>query len=90
VTAGSDVSLVPVDPREVANRLTDRGASQECPACGESLQVIGDGAYVLLANPPGARVKGLDLAALVCENCGCVRLHATRALEADGPPTQPD
>ena len=69
-----------MDPREVANRLTDKGAANECPACGETLEVIGDGGYVLLANPPGPRVKGLDLAALVCSNCGCVRLHATRAL----------
>lgn len=75
-----------MDPREVANRLTDRDAANECPACGEDLEVIRDGGYVLVADTPEPRTMGLKVAALVCANCGCVRLHATRALEADGRP----
>jgi predicted RNA-binding Zn-ribbon protein involved in translation (DUF1610 family) len=72
-----------MDARELANRLGSRGAAKECPACGEDLEVIGQSGYALEALTDGGnidRTQALKLAALVCSNCGCVRLHALRAL----------
>lgn len=76
-----------MDPREIANELTNRGASIECPVCGQGdLEVIGESNYALTA--VSERGPGIDpyhallVAALVCANCGHVRLHATRALES--------
>jgi uncharacterized Zn finger protein len=75
-----------MDAREIANQLTNRGASPECDVCGEGeLQVIAESNYALPAQ--SERGPGVDpyhsllVAAVVCANCGHVRLHATRALE---------
>jgi hypothetical protein len=74
-----------VDPRETATRLTDRGAVDQCPACGGFLTLLDD-AYLVLSREAvlTGGLEGLEVAALVCTNCGCIRLHATAALEAPG------
>jgi len=75
-----------MDAKETANRLSSRGASSECPACGEGLEVIAESGNALEALAPDGNVDrtyALQLAGVICANCGCVRLHALRALEAD-------
>ena len=75
-----------MDVREIANMLESRGASQDCPACDEGeLQLLPD-QYALLVPAGDGQLIGrqnaiLSVAAALCEQCGYVRLHATRPLE---------
>jgi hypothetical protein len=67
-----------VDAKDIANRLSDRDASEDCDACGERLTVIEDQYY--LVQKTDVRI-GIPVAAVTCTNCGYIRLHAIQALE---------
>jgi hypothetical protein len=76
-----------MDPREIANQLTSRGASDECVVCGGHMTVIQDvrvpqAGYGLLAMDDEKihHSKALSVAALACTTCGWVRLHSTGVL----------
>lgn len=84
----------PADLRSDADRinafLPKRGAQGPCPACGQNAwTLVGgpgwsialpmiDGQGQLASAPPHVPVY-----ALVCNNCGNLRLHAQRVVDAD-------
>lgn len=77
------------DPHEIANALTSRGVSVDCPACenGELEVLTSEYALIVPASEHmliGHRNAKLALAASGCPNCGYVQLHATKMLEPGG------
>jgi hypothetical protein len=76
-----------MEPREVDQRIKSRGVPAACPACGsEKRSVVRPPIALLAANDPGHLmfdpydVTTTWCAAVVCENCGLVRLHSVSAL----------
>lgn len=69
-----------MDARELSNFFTSRGADRECPICGydgEWARIEADGDLKLNT------INGLGMvpvAAVLCRNCGFVRLHAVDAV----------
>lgn len=69
-----------MDRRELNNFLKSRGADTDCPVCGY------DGDWVRIQddhdiNLPVAHLPAsVGVTALVCENCGFIRLHSTEAI----------
>jgi hypothetical protein len=66
------------DWRELFNRLESRGASEQCPSCEGTLWMPGDEEVHLPVSDGGV----LKCAAFLCPNCGFVRLHAPKILDA--------
>jgi hypothetical protein len=76
-----------MEPRQVDERIRSRGAAAECPACGsEKRSVVRPPIALVAANDPDQQmfdpydVTTTWCAALICENCGLVRLHSVSAL----------
>jgi hypothetical protein len=80
------------DYRDFDNRLRSAGVPRECPACGSTersvqtnpvalLEVKPDG-YVQIqeATPTQRAVVATFCGAVICDDCGNVRLHALAAL----------
>jgi hypothetical protein len=71
-----------MDSHELNNFLHSRGAHTDCPVCGY------DGDWVRVQNDHDLDLAVANLpasvrvAALVCENCGFLRLHSTDAIMA--------
>jgi hypothetical protein len=81
-----------MDNREFENFLNSRGADRDCPACGY------DGAWATVDADHPLRIPAVEadasirVAALLCTNCGFVRLHALGVIrdelvEREEPPT---
>lgn len=67
-----------MDRRELGNFFTSRGADRDCPACGydgQWIRVEADRDILLVAQGSGGS-EGIPVTAVLCRNCGFVRLHA--------------
>src|SRR3954451_17278657 len=69
------------DPREFENRLKSRGVSGECPSCHHEGDWIVEPrlvALLLVADSGKLADDALNAVAMVCRNCGFIRLHTAR------------
>ena len=77
---------MPVDYQQVERGFAARSVRSECPMCGHGAAAIDPNDYVVhahIAGPPAgieAFAVGIEAIAVVCENCGFVRMHARNAL----------
>lgn len=73
-----------VDAGKLEVRLSDKGARQECPSCGDIKWLVDDDPAALNATDGKTGEvlldAALDAAVMVCRNCGFVRLHAVQVL----------
>jgi hypothetical protein len=76
-----------MDSRELDERIRSRGVPGECPGCGSSERSLVKPPVVLVAATEEGHVTfdpdavtATFCGAVVCENCGLVRLHALAPL----------
>jgi hypothetical protein len=63
-----------------------KGADSKCEACGHYEWVVSQNMFLLQAmQPQGAIVpgEGVEVAAVFCNHCGLIRLHASTILVGD-------
>ena len=65
-----------MDARELENFFTSRGADRDCPICGHDGKWARIEADTDLQLPTATGMGAIDVAAVLCENCGFIRLHA--------------
>jgi hypothetical protein len=85
------------DFRDFDNRLSNASVVRECPACGGTERSVPSNPVALVevkpngyiqieeATPTERAVVATFCGAVICDNCGNVRLHALRALGIDFP-----
>lgn len=70
-----------MDRRELQNFFASRGADSDCPACGY------DGAWLPLEEDSDlylpSKIGPVPVTAVICHNCGFVRLHSLAAIRGD-------
>jgi predicted nucleic-acid-binding Zn-ribbon protein len=76
-------SLAPVEPdpeiQRLAQALNRAGVRTKCPACGAKEAVPAERPVMLPAS--GKAPGGFSALAVVCKNCGYIRLHAAGVLD---------
>lgn len=75
---------------DVIRFLGAKGASPSCPTCHENDWTVTDGSAelphaFLMASPRGGGLvlppPGFPIVALICNNCGFLRLHSERLID---------
>jgi hypothetical protein len=75
-----DATRVAPKQSELKAKLEGKGLSGRCESCGQTTQwTVADGQYVLTA-PDGAEGSRMPVHAIVCGNCGHVRLFNANVL----------
>lgn len=65
-----------MDARELSNFFTARGVDRDCPACGfdgQWARIEGDSDLEIPTMHVGTSIP---VAAVLCQNCGFVRMHS--------------
>jgi hypothetical protein len=65
------------------DELARKGADNKCEACGHDQWVVSQNMFLLQAlQPTGSLVpgEGVEVAAVFCNHCGLIRLHASAVL----------
>jgi len=65
---------------EIIQRLKDKKAILECPACAHDGFTLLEGDFTQEFITPGASHRSLNYIVLVCDNCGYIRQHAMKPL----------
>jgi hypothetical protein len=66
--------------------LERKGADSKCEACGHSDWIVSQNVFLLQALQPGGSLvpgEGVEVAAVFCNHCGLIRLHASTILVSD-------
>jgi transcription elongation factor Elf1 len=72
-----------MDEDKLRRTLEAKGAKPDCPSCGSGDWTTVPGALVVV-NVNFLGDKAVNVAPIVCSNCGLMRLHLLEALESQG------
>jgi hypothetical protein len=66
--------------------LMRKGADSKCEACGHGEWIVSQNMFLLQALQPTGQVvpgEGVEVAAVFCNHCGLIRMHASTVLVGD-------